>query len=645
MSRHPRVLTAGAVVALAAGLAGAAVAPATAAPTAIGLSIDEGAVLHGTVALYASGDPSPTLAVDGSNVDTSPASSLPALLRFDGDGIQSGSQNLKNSIWVNGRMVAEFRQDVNQYATAEFPIPAGFLKEGANRVVIRAGSSLSPTDLTRNHDDFTVRNVRLVTLDQRELADPAIDPAKVIALGDGYPGGNAKEELVTAPFDLTLDARAATGVVANIETKALTDGTHTLTTTSGSAARTLAFMTDNSGPQITSITPADGSTVDTDRLSLEVTATDSVSSVTSITGTLDGRKVNIPDSFPAGNIVAGEHTLKVTATDAAGNATTRTVTFTTPQSTIARGAYDRGQIYRGANSGPNAPKVVAAGDIACASTSKVTPTACQHAAVADVVKAQNPDAVLTLADTQYDVSTLPAILASYDKSWGALKDITYPIVGNHEYGQAYFPGARADGYFDYFNGIGAQDGRAGDREKGYYSYDIGRWHVVALNTECGVVSCAPGSGQYAWLEQDLKAHRNSCTMAVWHKPVHTGTFRGGMYGNPDGRPLYELADRHGVDVILNGHDHNYQRFAPQDVDGNAKADAPRSFIVGSGGVGFHGMPDQVANLETAQSDTFGALALTLRPTGYDWEFVGVPGSGSGYTDSGSATCTSPVSRD
>jgi len=620
------------------GMIGSTTGPASAEGTAPALSIRQGDVIRGDTIVYATGSPPPSISLDGDELGVGPAPSLPVTLHFEGDGIQSGSQKLLNSVWVNGRLVTLIDRDYSGYAAAEITVPAGYLTAGANTVTIRAGSSLSPTDLSRNHDDFTIRNLQVTTLDGTDLRDPTVPTTRVIPVGDGYPGGNATEEQVTANFAITVEEAQARGVAANVDSSRLDDGPHSLTATSNDTSTTVQFITDNTGPIITGVSPADGSQVDGDRIDISVTATDAVSSVSSVTATLDGRKIPVPDSFPTGNIPAGDHKLNVSVTDAAGNLTTRTVEFSTPPPTIEPGAYDQGQIWNGPTAGPDAPRVVAAGDIACAASSRTTPTACRQADVADLVQSLEPAAVLTLADNQYDVGTLPAFMASYHKSWGALRGITYPVVGNHEYGQAYYPGARADGYFDYFNGQGVDNGRAGNREKGYYSYDIGRWHVVALNSECGVVSCTPGSAQYAWLEQDLERHRNRCTMALWHKPVHTGTFRGGTYGNPDGRPLYELADKLGVDLILNGHDHNYQRFAPQDVDAQASPDAPREFIVGTGGVGSHGAPDPVANLEVSQADTFGALELTLNPSGYDWRFVPVAGSGSGFTDAGSGSC-------
>ena len=142
---------------------------------------------------------------------------------------------------------------------------------------------------------------------------------------------------------------------------------------------------------------------------------------------------------------------------------------------------------------------------------------------------------------------------------GAAKAITYPTVGNHEY---LTPSAA--GYFDYFDGVGAAGGRAGDRSTGYYSYDIGTWHVIVLNSECSHIGgCGRGSPQDRWLRDDLAAHPNRCTLAYWHEPRFTSGSNGNFTGaDMFWRNLYAA----GADLILNGHDHDYERFAPQDPD-------------------------------------------------------------------------------
>ncbi|GAA2117368.1 metallophosphoesterase [Actinomadura alba] len=640
-ARWRRPLTA-AVLSLSALISTAQIAHADASAPA--LSLAEGQVVRGQITVYAGGAPESRLSLelDGTAVTAEPASSLPATVLFEADGIQSGSQRLLNSVWVNGEMVTLINRDYSGFATVAVPLPAGSLHDGANRVTVRAGDSVSPTSLAKNHDDFTIRNVRLRLLDGTELRDPAVPADRHLSIGDGYPGGNATEEQVTRNFGIGVPAERLRGVSYDLDTRPLTDGPHTMRVVAGDdggqAHRDVTFRVDNTAPRIISTSPAAGERVNGGDVTVQVNAIDSVSGVAGATAVLDGRAVPVPDRFPVENIPAGSHQLTVTVTDAAGNADTETIRFSTVEVPIARGARDKGRQDHGPVSGPDAPVLAAAGDVACAATSQVTPKTCHQAGTAALVRQLEPDAVAMLADGQYDVGTLEAFNSSYDKTWGTFKDITHPAVGNHEYAQAYYPGARADGYFDYFNGVGAADGPAGDRQRGYYSYDLGRWHVVALNGECGVVSCAPGSGQYRWLEQDLRAHRNKCTLAYWHKPLFSALYPN-RPANPDTKPLWQVAERYGVDVVLNGHDHSYQRFDPQNADGAADPAGPRQFTVGTGGVGFHTDLSPTANLAVANADTFGVLKLTLRPTGYDWRFVPEPGNGNGtFTDAGSAAC-------
>ena len=180
------------------------------------------------------------------------------------------------------------------------------------------------------------------------------------------------------------------------------------------------------------------------------------------------------------------------------------------------------------------PLVAAAGDIACDTASEFfnggagTEGHCRQRNTSDLLVQAAPTAVLTLGDNQYHVGSLSDFNASFDPSWGRLKPIIHPAVGNHEYGTA---GAR--GYFDYFNGVGNQSGPAGERDKGYYSFDIGSWHLIALNSECGRIArggaangCAAGSPQESSLRSDLAAHPSSCTLAYWHSPRFNSGFRG-----------------------------------------------------------------------------------------------------------------------
>jgi hypothetical protein len=621
----------------------AALAPATqaawAAPDAPALSLADGQLVRGEVTVSAGPGAGVGMALDGTAVTTQPTSSLPGTVLFEADGIESGSQRLLNSVWVNGQMVGLINRNYFGYPTVAVGVPAGVLHEGANTVTVRSGSSVSPTDLVNNHDDFSFRNVRLSLLDGTNVTDPSVPADQVLKLGDGYPGGHATEKQVARTFSMSVAAEKLQGVSYSFDSRQVADGDHTLEAVANGARRSVRFRVDNTAPRIVSTSPAAGERISSGDVTVAVNAEDAVSGLASTTVALDGRAIPLPVRFPVENIPAGAHTLAVTVSDVAGNTATQTVQFATEEVRIAKDAYYKGQLYHGAVSGPNAPVLVAAGDVACAASSKTTAKTCHQAGTAALVQQLQPDAVAMLADGQYAVGTLDGFNSSYDKTWGAFKDITHPIVGNHEYAQAYYPGARADGYFDYFNGVGAVDGPAGDRQRGYYSYDLGRWHVVNLNSECGVVSCAPGSGQYRWMEQDLAEHANKCTLVTWHKPLYS-VLVGRTAGSPETKPLWELAQRFGVDLVLDGHDHSYQRFEPQDANGKADPNGLREFIVGTGGVDLANNLIQAPNLAVANATTFGVLKLTLRPIGYDWQFVPEVGNGNGtFTDAGSASCS------
>jgi acid phosphatase type 7 len=276
-----------------------------------------------------------------------------------------------------------------------------------------------------------------------------------------------------------------------------------------------------------------------------------------------------------------------------------------------------------ANSATGDPLIAAAGDIACPPGVSITPTACHHAATSDLLTGAT--AVLTLGDNQYSDGTLAQYQGSFDATWGRFKSVMYPSVGNHEY---HTPGAA--GYFDYFGTA------AGPRDKGYYSFDIGAWHLVALNSNCTEIGgCEEGSVEEQWLRADLAASSASCTLAYWHHP----RFSSGTHGSdPRMAAIWQALYDFGADVVLSGHDHNYQRFAPQTADGAADAQGLREFVVGTGGRSQYPTGAPIANQEAQSQDTFGVLELTLHPTSYEWQFV--PETGA-FSDSGSATCVRP----
>jgi acid phosphatase type 7 len=235
--------------------------------------------------------------------------------------------------------------------------------------------------------------------------------------------------------------------------------------------------------------------------------------------------------------------------------------------------------------------------------------------------------VLTLGDNAYPEGTAENFAECYDPSWGQFKERTRPSPGNHEY---HTEGAR--GYFDYFGEA------AGEPDEGYYSYDLGAWHIVALNSNCGEgeIRCGPGSDQVRWLEEDLAANdEETCALAYFHHPLFTsGEYRP---GEERMERFWEILYDAGVDVVLNGHDHNYQRFAPQDPQGRTDPEGGiRQFVVGTGGRSFYQISQPIANTEVYNDDTFGVLELTLYPKSYAWEFV--PVRGKIFSDSGVARC-------
>jgi hypothetical protein len=188
--------------------------------------------------------------------------------------------------------------------------------------------------------------------------------------------------------------------------------------------------------------------------------------------------------------------------------------------------------------------------------------------------------------------------------------------------------AGAAGYFNYFGA------RAGSPSQGYYSYDLGAWHLIALNSNCGDIGgCSTTSPQGQWLTNDLAAHPNRCTLAYWHIPVWTS----GGRSSPNMATITKMLYNSNADLILTGHDHIYERFAPQDYNGNLDlARGIRSFVVGTGGANHTTIPALTANSEVTNANTFGVLKVTLHAGSYDWKFV--PVSGGSFTDSGTQAC-------
>jgi acid phosphatase type 7 len=263
------------------------------------------------------------------------------------------------------------------------------------------------------------------------------------------------------------------------------------------------------------------------------------------------------------------------------------------------------------------PVLVGAGDIASCSSSGDEATASLLDNIAGTV--------VTLGDNVYDNGTATEYTNCYGPSWGRFLSRTKPTPGNHEYNTA-----NAAGYYGYFGAA------AGDPSKGYYSYDLGAWHIIVLNSNssCTTISCAAGSAQDTWLRADLAAHTNVCTLAYWHHPRFNS---GAAHGNNTAvANFWDALYQAGADVILNGHEHVYERFAPQTPAAAANANGIRQFTVGTGGRSHYTIGTIQPNSEVRDGNTYGVLKLTLHATGYDWQFV--PVAGASFTDSGTASC-------
>ena len=227
--------------------------------------------------------------------------------------------------------------------------------------------------------------------------------------------------------------------------------------------------------------------------------------------------------------------------------------------------------------------------------------------------------VFTTGDNTQTAGTPEEFRDCYEPTWGRHKARTRPTMGNHD-----FQTANGDAYYQYFGDA------AGPAGLGYYSYNLGAWHIVALN---GNVSMREGSAQAAWLRQDLQANPTACTVAYWHQPLFSSSTNG---NNAASRDAWQILYEYGAEIVMNGHDHLFERFAPQDPSGRRdEARGIRQFTVGTGGCYLYNVVHLQPNSEV-QGSAHGVLKLTLKEGSYDWQFV--PVAGDSFTDSGSGTC-------
>jgi hypothetical protein len=277
------------------------------------------------------------------------------------------------------------------------------------------------------------------------------------------------------------------------------------------------------------------------------------------------------------------------------------------------------------------PIVVAAGDVACPAGD--TSHACRQSATATLAASLSPTAVLVLGDNQYDDGLYSEYTGAgaYGQTWGAFNPIVHPVPGNHEY----LASGAAAGYFQYFSSNSVVTNSPQD----YYSFNLGDWHILALNSNCsdtkGCSDALTGgttSAQNAWLQSDLAANTKPCVLAMWHHPLFSS---GWTLGTPSVAPLWTALYNAGADVVLNGHDHLYERYAQQDPTGNASANGIREFVVGTGGESLNGLSAHPSTLQASDASDFGVLALTLHAASYSWAFRTTGGK---TVDSGTTAC-------
>lgn len=240
-----------------------------------------------------------------------------------------------------------------------------------------------------------------------------------------------------------------------------------------------------------------------------------------------------------------------------------------------------------------------------------------------------PGTIIALGDLEYGDGTAGDFERCYGKNWGRHKKRTKPVLGNHEYITR-----GAAGYFQYW---GRAAGKAG---KGYYSFDLGSWHIVALNSNCeqtDLGGCSEGSPEERWLREDLKKNRSNCTLAYWHHPLFSSGLSPRHAMRPEMRAIWADLENAHADVVVVGHEHSYERFAPQTVDGKRDvAHGIREFVVGTGGRSHTPFGLTLANSEIRNTDTYGVLKFKLYPRSYEWEFI--PEAGKTFKDSGSGDC-------
>ncbi|MGH7515412.1 MAG: Ig-like domain-containing protein [Gemmatimonadales bacterium] len=453
--------------------------------------------------------------------------------------------------------------------------------------------------------------------------DMASAPGRSDNLGDTAPAAARQVTVSVKPASATIDAgrtvqlsatakpsrfrsftwSSSAPTVARVSTGGLVTGlaagSATITAAAGGGKGTAAITVRATAVPVASVTVTPNPASVQVGSQLQLTATPKDANGTPLTGraiswsTSAATIATVNTSGLVSGVAAGPATITATSEGQSGSSAV-TVTSAAPP--------------------PPGAVLLAAGDIASCSSSGDEATAKLLDALTGTVA--------TLGDNAYDSGTPSEFANCYDPTWGRHKSRTRPSPGNHDYTTA-----GATGYYGYF---GTSAGPSG---QGYYSYDLGDWHIVSLNSNVGM---AAGSAQEKWLRADLAASTKRCTLAYWHHPrFSSGTKHGNFTAaQPIWQALYDL----NADVVLSGHEHNYERFGPQTAAGVADAARGiREFVVGTGGEShYNDLGTAKPNSQLFNGTTWGVLKLTLGTGSYSWQFV--PIAGQSFTDSGSGSC-------
>ena len=411
------------------------------------------------------------------------------------------------------------------------------------------------------------------------------------------PQDSTDAPLPDRPVTWTSDNPAIVSVDVNGLATGKTPGSATITATSeGKSGVSYISVTEIPSVPVASVTVSPPTaTVEVDQ-TVQLTATPKDANGSPLTG----RTVTWSSSATAVAIVNGSGLVTGRASGAATITSTSEGQRGTAEVTVTARPQGRGEV------------LVGAGDIADCGSSGAEATA----ALLDAI----PGTVFTAGDNAYSSGTASEYANCYDPTWGRHKARTRPAPGNHEYNTS-----DAAPYYAYF---GANAGPSG---RGYYSYDLGDWHLISLNSN---IDMSAGSAQELWLRADLAATTKTCVLAYWHHP----RFSSGSHGSStESQPLWQALYDYNADVVVVGHDHNYQRFAPQTPSGAPDpVRGMREFVAGTGGRSHYSFSTPIANTEAYNTDTWGVLKLTLDAASYSWEFI--PIAGGTYRDSGTGAC-------